>query len=160
MIGVMLRLWIAFIAVVMVLIAGNATITAAVNNPGIASALGLWAAAGIVATAAVGTYRRRTRDRYGLTSVGVVRRFEREPATDTGAECRACEREITPGDRAEQRRWWREAVVGGAVVWRSEVSEGYYCEDHAHKSVRENLEPIPVTVAAPHADSEQSEESA
>jgi len=155
MIGATLRLTAAFAAVAAVLTAANYAIAIARDAPVMTAGVASVALVGYTALAA---YRRLTRPRYGPTSVGVVRRFEREPATTTGHTCRACETPIEPGDRAERRRWWREAVVGGAVVWRSDAGEGYYCEDHAHKTVTDGLEPIPAKVTAPYAEEEAAPE--
>jgi hypothetical protein len=70
--------------------------------------------------------------RYSIGTVGVFKRFERAAITggdlDTvNMECIECEKDIVT---AERRRYWKEIVVFGAAVWRQEVGESFYCEDH------------------------------
>jgi len=77
-----------------------------------------------------------------ITTVGTIPRVERDSATTPGVACRECRRDLRPGDRAERRRYWRETVVAGTVVARSDENTVHYCEAHAAPEVREQLEPI------------------
>ena len=92
-------------------------------------------------------------DQYAAYTVGVYERVSHEPAALDDIQCREhwCETDSGGGER---RRWFKEIVLLGVPVATYGGGLGYYCEDHAHKSVREDLEPIPVTVAAPHAETD------
>jgi hypothetical protein len=128
--------------------AAEQTATAAepIGTPWVVALLG----GAVAAYAALGIYRARADlDRYSLTAVGTYPRVEHHVAETPAVACRDCRRDLRPGDRAERRRYWRETVIAGAVVARTEQREAHYCSEHAAREVRDELEPIEATPTGP-----------
>jgi len=106
----------------------------------------------------VGLYLYRADfQRYSIGTVGVFKRFEQSAVTggdmdSVDMQCIECGKDLVT---AERRRYWKEIVVFGAAVWRREVGESFYCEDHVSFELSGDLanadhiyaERLPVSIA-------------